>query len=160
MSDDMRDYSVDTKVFFQLTLNSPEFNSLIMRDVQNAFAAHVKSVFEKDETLREYVSGDLNFWFQGKQIELHYKFECHDESEAEAESFSRYCVHGVKRELEAFGCKVTEIDCKAGEMDMVWYDQFEGAMFDSRDSAPKQPPVEEKSGKKAASKKKSSRQER
>lgn len=149
MSEEMRDYSVDTKVSFLLTFNSPEFNPLIMRDVQNAFAAHVKSVFEKDETLREYVCGDLDFWCQGHNVELHYKFECHDESRAEAESFSRYCVNGVRQKLEAFGCRIAGIECRAEE-----------AVSTPRVSAQKQPPAEDKSGKKAASQKKNSRQER
>lgn len=160
MSDEMRDYSVDTKVYFLLTFNSPEFNSLILRDVQSAFAAHVKAVFEKDETLREYISGDLDFWCQGRKVDLHYKFECHDENSAEAESFSRYCVNGVRRSLESFGCQITGIDCKAEESDMSWYEAFEDAVFGPRESAQKQPPAEDKPSKKASSKKKNARQER
>ncbi len=44
--------------------------------------------------------------------------------------------------------------------DMAWLDQLEDAIFGPRDSAPKQPLAEAKSGKKTASKKKLSRQER
>ncbi len=160
MSEEMCDYSVDTKVSFLLTFNSSEFNSLILRDVQSAFAAHVKAVFEKDETLREYVSGDLDFWCQGRKVDLHYKFERHDEDSAKAESFSRYCVNGVRQSLESFGCQITGIDCKAEEADMSWYEAFENAVHGPRESAQKQPPSTDKPGKKTSSKKKSSRQER
>ena len=143
------DYDVQTKVSFLLTFNSTEFNSLILRDVQNAFAAHVKAVFEEDETLREYVSGDLDFWCQGHKVDLHYKFECHDESKTEAESFSRYCVNEARKKLEVFGCRITGIECKAEE-----------AVSGPGESAQKQPPAEDTPDKKAASKKKNSRQER
>ena len=160
MSEEMRDYLVYTKVSFLLTFNSPEFNSLILRDVQNAFAAHVKAVFEKNETLREYVSGDLDFWCQGREVDLHYKFECHDESEAEAESFSRYCVNGLRKKLEAWGCRMTGIECRAEEADMSRLDRLEDTVFGTKESAHKQPPAEDKSGKKTSSKKKKSRQER
>ena len=117
---------------------------------------HVKKVYEKDDTLGSgYVSSDLNFHFDGRMVQLEYTFSCHDENEAEAESFSDYCVRGVKKELEGFGCKIRKIDCKAGEADMSWLDALEDAIFGPRDSAQKQPLAE-----KTASKKKISRQER
>ena len=45
---------------------------------------------------------------------------CHDENEAEAESFSTYSVQCVQEALEEFGCKIRKIDCKAEEADMTW----------------------------------------
>lgn len=158
----MKDYDVSTRVSFLIQCDSPEFNGLLLPDIRERFVKHVQAVYEQDSTLGNgHIEGDLNFSFQGNRtVHLDYVFQCHDENEAEAESFSRYCVHDVKRELEAFGCKVTGIDCKAGEMDMSWYEAFEDAIFGPRDSAQKQPPAEEKSGKKTVSKKKSSRQER
>lgn len=158
----MTDYEVSTRVTFLLQCDSPEFNSLLFPDIQKQFVSHVQSVYEQDSTLGDgYVQGDLNFSFQGNRtVHLDYVFQCHDANEAEAESFSRYCVNGVKKELEAFGCRIIGIDCKAGEMDMSWLDRFEDAVFGPRDSAQKQPPMEDRSGKKTASKKKNSRQER
>ena len=43
---------------------------------------------------------------------------------------------------------------------MSWLDQLEDAIFGPRESAQKQPPAEDKPGKKTSSKKKNSRQER
>jgi len=93
-------------------------------------------------------------------VQLEYTFSCHDENEAEAESFSAYCVRCVQKELEGFGCKIRKIDCKAEEADMSWLDELEDAIFGPRDNVQKQPPAEDKSSQKTASKKKASRQER
>ena len=160
--DDGMDYDVQTKVRFRLDFNgSGEFNTLLLPDVQKQFVQHVKEVYQRDDTLGNgYISSDLNFQFDGRTVRLEYTFTCHDENKAEAESFSAYCVRCVQKELEEFGCKVQKIDCKAEEADMAWLDQLEDAIFGPRDSAPKQPLAEAKSGKKTASKKKSSRQER
>lgn len=160
--DDGMDYEVQTKVTFRLDFGgSGEFNTLLLPDIQKQFVQHVKEVYERDDTLGNgFISSDLNFHFDGRNVQLEYTFSCCDENEAEAESFSAYCVRCVQKELEEFSCKVRKIDCKAEEADMSWYEAFEDAVFGPRDSAPKQPPAEEKSGKKTASKKKSSRQER
>ena len=165
--DDGMDYDVQTKVSFRLDFDgSGEFNMLLLPDIQKQFVQHVKKVYEKDDTLGSgYVSSDLNFHFDGRMVQLEYTFSCHDENEAEAESFSDYCVRGVQKELEGFGCKIRKIDCKAGEADMSWLDALENAIFGPRDSAQKQPPAEDRSDKqslaeKTASKKKISRQER
>ena len=139
------DYNVQTKVSFQLDFDgSGEFNMLLLSDIQKQFAQHVKEVYEQDSTLGDgYVSSDLNFHFNGRTVKLEYTFSCHDENAA-----------------EGFGCKVQKIDCKAEEADMTWLDQLEDAIFGPRESAQKQPPAEEKSGKKAAAKKKTSREGR
>ena len=84
----------------------------------------------------------------------------HDENEAEAESFSAYCVRGIQDKLEEFGCKIRKIDCVAEEADMTWLDRLEDAIFGPRDSAKKRPPVEDKSDKKTTRMKKPSKQER
>ena len=156
------DYDVQTKVSFRLDFDgSGEFNLLLLPDVQKQFAQHVKKVYERDNTLGNgYVSSDLNFHFDGRMVQLEYPFSCHDENEAEAESFSAYCVRCVQKEPEGFGCKIRKIDCKAEEADMTWLDQLEDAIFGPKDNAQKQPSVEDKSGQKTASKKKASRQER
>ena len=161
--DDGMDYDVQTTVHFRLDFDgSGEFNTLLLPDVQKQFVQHVKEVYEQDNTLGSgYISSDLNFRFDGRTVKLEYTFTCHDENEEETESFSAYCVRGVQKKLEGFGCKVRAIDCMAEEADMSWYEAFEDAVFGPRDSTQKQPPVaEDKSGKTVTSKKKNSRQER
>lgn len=160
--DDGMDYEVQTKVTFRLDFGgSGEFNTLLLPDIQKQFVQHVKEVYERDDTLgNSFISSDLNFHFDGRNVQLEYTFSCCDENEAEAESFSAYCVRCVQKKLEAFGCKVKKIDCKAEEVDMAWLDQLEDAIFGPRDSAQKQPSAEGKSGKKTVSKKKQTKQER
>jgi len=134
--DDGPDYDVQTKVTFLLNFDSSgEFNTLLLPDVQHQFAAHVKEVFEKDDTLREYSTGDLTLHFDGRRAELEYTFTCHDENAAEAESFSTYCVRCVQTQLESFGCKITRIDSKAEEADLSWYDRLEDAVFGPKKEA-------------------------
>jgi len=128
--DDGLDYSVRTKVKFRLDFDgSGDFNTLLLPDVQRAFVQHVKGVYEQDETLSTYIPENLNFHCNGRWVELDYTFSCHDESEAEAESFSSYCVRGIQEELEAFGCKLTQISCKAEKADRTWLDELENAIF-------------------------------
>ena len=136
--DDGMDYDVQTKVTFRLDFDSSgEFNTLLLPDVQKQFAQHVKKVYEQDDTLGNgYISSDLDFHFDGRTVQLEYTFSCHDENEAEAESFSDYCVRCVQKELEAFGCKVRKIDCKAEEADMTWLDQLEDAIFGPKQTTP------------------------
>lgn len=160
--DDGMDYDVQTKVSFRLDFDgSGEFNMLLLPDIQKQFVQHVKKVYEKDDTLGSgYISSNLNFHFDGRMVQLEYTFSCHDENEAEAESFSDYCVRGVQKELEGFGCKIRKIDCKAEEADMAWLDQLEDAIFGPRDSTPEQALVKDRPCHKTASKKTKSHQER
>ena len=153
------DYSVKTKVSFQLTFDDREFNVLLLKDVQKAFAQHVKEVYERDDTLREYIDGDLNFHFDNRTVQLEYDFVCCDESRAEAESFSEYCVRCVKKELEEFGCQVKRVTCRAEERDMSWLDALEDQIFGPRTPAPE--PEQRPAAKTTkSSKKKGNRQER
>ena len=151
--DDGMDYDVQTKISFQLDFDgSGEFNMLLLLDIQKQFVQHVKKVYEQDDTLGSgYISSDLNFQFDGRMVHLEYTFSCHDENEAEAESFSAYCVRGVQKELEGFGCKIRKIDCKAGEADMSWLDQLEDAVFGPRNASKSQSKAEGQSGRTAAS---------
>ena len=130
------DYSVKTKVSFRLTYDDREFNILLLKDVQKAFAQHVKEVYERDDTLCEYIEGDLNFHFDNRTVQLEYNFTCCDESRAEAESFSEYCVRCVRKELEEFGCQVKRITCRAEEKDTAWLDALEDQIFGPRTTAP------------------------
>ena len=134
--DDGLDYEVSTKVRFLLNYDgAEEFNTLLLPDVQEAFVNHVKEVYERNDTLREYISGDLNFRFDGRRVDLEYVFSCCDENEAEAESFSEYCVREVQRDLEEVGCRLTHIACSADEADMAWLEELEDAIFGPRGAA-------------------------
>ncbi len=73
--DEGMDYEVLTKINFLLTFDgSGEFNILLLPDVQKQFAQHVQKVFEQDDTLSTYISGDLNFRFDGRTVKLEYTF--------------------------------------------------------------------------------------
>ena len=159
--DDGMDYEVQTKVQFWLDFDgSGDFNMMLLPDIQKQFVQHVKEVYQQDDTLGHgYISSDLNFQFDGRKVQLEYTFFCHDENEAEAESFSEYCVQCVKKELESFGCKIRKIDCKAEEADMSWLDALEDQIFGPRTSAPKLEQAPEKTTSKS-SKKKGGRAER
>lgn len=143
--DDGMDYDVHTKVRFRLDFDSSgDFNMLMLPDIQKQFVQHVKKVYERDDTLGSgYISSDLNFSFDGRMVQLEYTFSCHDENEAEAESFSSYCVQCVRKELEAFGCKIRKVDCKAEESDMSWLDRLEDAAFSLSKTA-SEPPTQKK----------------
>lgn len=143
--DEGMDYEVLTKVKFLLTFDgSGDFNMLLLPDIQKQFVQHVKEVYEQDDTLGNgYISSDLDFQFDGRTAWLEYTFSCHDENETEAESFSTYCVQCVRKELEAFGCKIKKIDCKAETADMSWLDRLEDAIFGPREAVP-EPPAQKK----------------
>lgn len=131
--DDGLDYNVATKITFWLNfMGGNDLNDLAFPDVYQAFTDHVKEVFQEDDTLKDYVSSNLDFHFDGRKCRLEYTFSCHDESEAEAESFSEYCVRDVQEELEAFGCRLSTINCSAQEADMTWLDELEDAIFGPR----------------------------
>lgn len=132
------DYEVHTKIRFRLDfMGGSEFNSLLLPDVQQAFVNYVKGLYEQDDVLGSYISGDLHFHFDGHWVDLEYTFSCHDENEVEAESFSEYSVRQIQKELEKFGCKLTQLTCSAEEADMTWYDQLENTIFDAREAVPR-----------------------
>ena len=139
MDDEMRDYSVDTKVAFRLTVDSPESNSLMLDSVRQSFAGYVRDVYNSDEDLASHVAGNLDFRFRGRDGDFQYTFTCHDENKAEAEGFSKFCVRGVQRKLEAFGCKIKGISCTAEEMSMDWLDELEDAIFGRPDTGTRKP---------------------
>jgi len=159
--DDGMDYDVQTEVTFRLDFDgSGDFNMLLLPDVQKQFVQHVIEVYRQDDTLGNgYISSDLNFHFDGRTVQLEYTFSCHDENEAEAESFSKYCVQCIQTELESFGCKIRKINCKAEEADLSWLDALEDQIFGPRTPAPKPEQRPAAKGSKS-SKKKGNRQER
>ena len=165
--DDGKDYDVQTKVSFRLDFDgSGEFNMLLLPDIQKQFAQRVTAVYERDDVLGGgYIASDLNFRFDGRMVQLKYTFCCHDENEAEAESFSAFCVRGIRKQLEELGCRVEKIDCKAVEADtleadMLWLEQLDEVVFVFKSNAQKQHPAGDTPGKKSASQKEHSRQER
>ncbi len=134
--DDGLDYEVHTKIRFWLDFTGDgEFNSLLLPDVQQSFVSHVKELYEQDAVLGSYISSDLHFHFDGRWVDLEYTFSCHDENEAEAESFSEYSVRQIQEGLEKFGCKLTRVTCSAEEADMTWYEQLEDAIFGTREAS-------------------------
>lgn len=78
------------------------------------------------------ISGDLDFTFTGYKVNLEYVFTCHDENEAEAESFSEYCLNYVRDEFEKLGYCIEKISCEVQEADMDWLDKMEDAIFGPR----------------------------
>ncbi len=131
--DDGLDYDVETKVSFVLNFDGDgALNIMALPTVHQQFVEHVREIYEQDDTLCAHIRGNLNFRFDGPRVRLEYTFSCHDENTAEAESFSTYCVRGVQKELEKFGCKVTRVKCIASEADMTWLDQLEDAVFGPR----------------------------
>lgn len=138
--DDGYDYNVRTQLRFHLDFDGEgESNLLMLPTVQQEFVKHVKKVFETDDTLRECISGNLDFRFDGRWADLAYTFSCHDDTEAEAESFSAYCVRDVQKQLEEFGCRLTQTKCTAEEADMTWLDELEDAVFGPRSQPEEQP---------------------
>lgn len=131
--DDGLDYDVATKITFWLNfMGGSDLNDFAYPAVYRAFTDHVKEVFLADDILKNYITSNLDFHFDGRKCCLEYTFSCHDESEAEAESFSEYCVQRVQEELEKFGCRLSRINCSAQEADMTWLDELEDAIFDPR----------------------------
>ena len=128
--DEGKDYNVHTDIKVRLDFDgTDEMNILAMPAVQSQFTDHVMTVFRDDRTLSEHVSGNLDFTFDGRNARVQYIFSCHDDSPAEAESFSRFCVNGVKPRLQAFGCVVQAVTCHAEEADMTWLDELEDRLF-------------------------------
>lgn len=124
------DYSVKTRVLLGTNFNTVEFNALMFESAKPFIIEDMKSVIEGDPTLPEYIDGDLTFRFlENCDVILKYRFNCNDENEAEAESFSRSCVEDIRHNLEEKGYKIKKINCTAEEMDMEWLDRLEDLVF-------------------------------
>lgn len=126
------DYQVETQVTLEYMHHPEMISTPITRAAQEHFAKSVRDIFAQDATLPMYVQGDLKFNFEGNKVHIGYNFTCADESPEEAESFSKYCVHGVESELKKLNCKVQEISCTVEEMDMSWLDKLEDQIFGPR----------------------------
>lgn len=124
------DYSVKTRVLLGTNFNTAEFNVLMYENAKPFIIEDIKSVIEEDSTLPQYIDGDLTFRFLNNyDVLLKYRFNCNDENETEAESFSRSCVKDIRYELENKGYRIKKINCTAEEMDMEWLDRLEDIVF-------------------------------
>ena len=63
-------------------------------------------------------------------MKVEYAFSCYDENEAEAESFSNYCLQNIRQGLEEQGYTMEKVTCEASEMDMTWLDRMEEIWFE------------------------------
>ena len=130
------DYNVKTRILLNTNFNTSEFNDLMYENVKPGIIEDIKSVIEEDPTLCGYIDGDLTFRFlPDYKVLLKYDFNCNDENKAEAESFSRYCVDDIRRELDVKGYRIVRSKCRAEEMDMEWMEKLEDMIF----SKPKAP---------------------
>lgn len=125
----MKDYEVRTSVLFHTGFSDGECNCLMFDGMKEKIVKDIKTAFEKNKKLAENITSDLTFSFSGYKAKVEYTFSCYDENEAEAESFSRYCLRAIKEKLQDQGYQMEQITCKAGEMDMGWLDRLEGMWF-------------------------------
>lgn len=125
----MRDYEVNTTVIFNTGFDDRECNELMFKDMKDKIVNDIRGVLEEDETLAEHITGSLTFSFSGYKVTVKYIFSCNDENEAEAESFSNYCLEGVRDRLLDEGYTMERITCQANEMDMEWLDRLENLWF-------------------------------
>lgn len=124
------DYSVKTRILLGTNFNTAEFNALMYESAKPFMIEDIKSVIEADPTLPKYINGDLTFRFLSNyDVILKYRFNCNDENEAEAESFSKSCVEDIRSGLEEKGYSMKKINCTAEEMDMEWLDELEDMIF-------------------------------
>lgn len=123
------DYEVKTRVLLDTGFDDRECNHLMFDGIKNEMVKQIKAVFESDKTLSENITSDLNFTFSGYKVDLEYTFSCNDENEAEAESFSTYCLRNIEEKLQEQGFNVKKITCEAEEMDMGWLDRMESMWF-------------------------------
>ncbi len=123
------DYSVKTRVLLGTHFDTSEFNMLLFEGAKPDIIEDIRSVLAEDPTLSQYIHGDLTFRFSGYDVLLKYRFECNDENEAEAESFSESCVKDIQKKLEEKGYSIKRVACTAEEMDMKWLDELEDMIF-------------------------------
>ena len=125
----MRDYEVNTAVIFNTGFDDMECNRLMFEGMKEKIVDDIRRAFEKDKKLSENITSDLDFTFSGYKVKVGYTFSCHDENEAEAESFSNYCLQNIRQELQEQGYTMENVACEASEMDMGWLDRLEEMWF-------------------------------
>lgn len=125
----MKDYEVNTAVLFHTGFADGECNRLMFEGMKEKIVNDIRSEFEKDSTLSQNITSNLDFTFSGYKVKVEYTFSCHDENEAEAESFSNYCLQNIREGLQEKGYTMEKVTCEAGEMDMAWLDRLETMWF-------------------------------
>lgn len=83
----LKDYGVNTAVLFHTGFADGECNRLMFEGMKKKIVNDIRSAFEKDSTLSPNITSNLDFTFSGYKVKVEYTFSCHDENEAEAESF-------------------------------------------------------------------------
>ncbi|CAK7088833.1 MAG: hypothetical protein ENTB_04563 [Enterocloster aldenensis] len=125
----MKDYEVNTAVLFNTGFDDRECNFLMFENRKERIVNDIKEAIEEDKMLSQYISSILNFTFTGYKVKVEYTFTCHDENEAEAESFSNYCLQTIRERLQEQGYTMEKVTCTASEMDMGWLDRLEEMWF-------------------------------
>jgi hypothetical protein len=121
---------VNTAVLFHTGFNDGECNRLMLEGMKEKIVEDIRSAFEKDRTLSKNITSNLDFTFSGYKVKVEYAFSCYDENEAEAESFSNYCLQNIRQGLEEQGYTMEKVTCEASEMDMTWLDRMEEIWFE------------------------------
>lgn len=115
----MTDYDVKVQVILHSGFDGKEFNDLMYETMKAQLMENVKSLFEKEDALSSYVSGELKFqFFGGHRVRLTYTFSCHDENPAEAEGFAHFCLESIREKLEGYGYRLGEMSFQTEENDM------------------------------------------
>ena len=119
----MRDYEMNTAMLFNTGFDDRECNRQMFEEMKGKIVNDISRAFQKDKTLSEYITSNLDFKFTGYKIRVDYTFVCHDENEAEAESFSNYYLQSVRHGLQEQRYTMENLICKASDMDMGWPDR-------------------------------------
>ena len=114
----MKDYEVNTAVLFHTGFADGECNRLMFEGMKEKIVNDIRSAFEKDSTLSQNITSNLDFTFSGYKVKVEYTFSCHDENEAEAESFSNYCLQNIREGLQEKGYTMEKVTCEASKMDI------------------------------------------
>ena len=77
----MRDYEVNTAVLFHTGFSDGECNRLMFEVMKEKIVEDIRSAFEKDGTLSQNITSNLDFTFSGYKVNVEYTFSCHDENE-------------------------------------------------------------------------------
>ena len=114
----MRDYEVNTAVLFHTGFSDGECNRLMFEGMKEKIVEDIRSAFEKDGTLSQNITSNLDFTFSGYKVNVEYTLSCHDENEAEAESFFNYCLQKIRQELEEQGYTMEKVTCESTGLDV------------------------------------------
>lgn len=124
------EYRIKTRVLLDTHFNDNDFNELMWDAAKPLMIENIKSVFEKDRILSEYIDDTISFEFYPHwRLLLRFRFNCNDENEAEAESFLRSCLEDIRTPLADKGYHIWKINCKVEEANLEWLDKLEDMVF-------------------------------